>query len=178
MMINKVKLYGWLAALLLVVNIATIATIFYQIRDEDLNEVLVIEPDSPGFNGRYFRHQLGFDATQMEQFRVANRQFRTQANLIISSINEQKQAMYAQLTADQPSDEEIQRIATQIGHQHQALKMETARFYLALRQIATPEQQQRLEKIFEPLFRTIPPSSAGNCQGQRGAQRRGGRNVN
>lgn len=51
-------------------------------------------------------------------------------------------------------------------------KRETNRFYLKIKAVCTPEQLEKLQDAFSPLFRNEPQS--GNGQGRQGRSRGNG----
>lgn len=163
----------WLAvALLAMLNATTVGTIIYHnMQDGDDEVSIVLEPDAPPLNGRYFKQVLGFDSQQMEVFRASNRSFRSQANGIVSTINAQKESLFAELQRPAPDTSRINKIAEEIGRSHTALKRATAQFYLSLSHVCSAQQKGKLEAIFTPLFRETPTSGGcggnGACRGNR-----------
>lgn len=168
MIINKIKILSWTVALLLCLNIATIATIVYHTHYSEDTELLLIEADTTPLNGHYFKQQMGFSNEQMQIFRVANRSFHQKANQIVSAIEEQKRLLFKELTTEKPDREQINKISARIGKEHQELKEITATFYLTLKEACSPEQKVKLENIFRPLFKN---NTFQNCNPNKSCDR-------
>lgn len=154
-------------ALLVLLNVVTIGSfVFHRYTESRAEEEdIYIEPNQPPLNGRYFRHELGFDNQQMELFRKAHRQFHQQANEVILEIGRTKETLYGELQKTDPDTLLIRQHARQIGDAHARLKEETARFYLTLKAICREDQQGKLDQIFTPLFNE--PQHTGNGRGHR-----------
>ena len=60
--------------------------------------------------------------------------------------------MLIDLAKPNPSLEELNKIATSVGHLHKALKTQTARHLLNIKKVCTPEQSKKLEKMFIDLL--------------------------
>ena len=60
--------------------------------------------------------------------------------------------MLNELAKPNPSTEELNKIATSVGHLHKALKTQTARHLLNIKKVCTPEQSKKLEKMFIDLL--------------------------
>lgn len=167
MVTNKTKRLWWVITLLALLNITTIVTIIINnhshIENENkIEETLVIDPESRPINGKYFRHELGFDNSQMEVFRQSNRKFRKKANLLVDSIYETKQLMFHELQIATPDTIKLHQLSARIGSLHAGLKDATVEFYLSLSKVCNTEQQEKMKEIFTPLFINIPVKRNGN----------------
>lgn len=165
MILSKVKILWWAVGLLLVLNVATIATILYHTSESREQEMLIIEPNTQPLNGRYFRQKLGFDNAQMDVYRTANRTFRSSANQIVADIEQRKEQMFSLLNVASPDKAKIAEVSTEIGNLHKQLKEATATFYLTIKECCTEQQQIELQKIFTPLF-VNPTSASGRGYGR------------
>lgn len=162
MQTNKTKIAWWIVILLVILNITTISTIIvHNYNEKQADESIIIEPDSKPINGKYFRHELGFDNDQMEVFRQSNRTFRQQANRTVSEINLQKELMFTELQATDPDTVKLYEISKEIGRLHTELKEVTVQFYLSLNKVCTSEQKEKMKEIFTPLFIDLPISNNG-----------------
>lgn len=158
---NKTKILWWIIALLAILNITTVATIIVHNYNEKEADIIV-EPNAQPINGRYFRHELGFDDSQMEVFRKNHRTFHHRANQIIADINTQKELMFENLQTANPDTVKLNTISKEIGSLHTELKEETVRFYISLAKVCNPEQKEKMKEIFTPLFINLPVSNKGN----------------
>jgi len=152
---NKIKTLQWLVALLILLNMSTIASILYHNYQEKTdNEVLVFDVGSENrLNGRYFRQVLDFNDEQMAAFRVANRSFQPKANMIIFSIDSLKNNIFNELKKESPDTILLGQLSENIGQQHADLKKATNQFYLKIKSVCTAEQKEQLNEVFSPLFK-------------------------
>ncbi len=144
----------WLVAVLVVLNVVTIATILYHNYNERnaVEDTVVVNANGEMINGRYMRQQLGFDNSQVQQFREANYSFRHTAFATIAAIDSLKMQMFNELKKTKPDAAQLQIISDSIGHKHAELKKRTADFYLKVKAICNESQVTALEKVFAPLF--------------------------
>lgn len=167
MLTNKTKILWWVIALLAILNITTIATIVVHNNNEreaEMDQAIQIEPNAQPINGKYFRHELGFDNEQMEVFRQSNRTFRHKANRIVVDIDTQKELMFQELQAANPDTVKLHTFSQQIGLLHTELKDATMQFYLSLNAICDKEQKEKMKEIFTPLFINIPVKNGEGCR--------------
>ncbi len=128
-MTKKNSIQIWVIALLVVLNLTTIGTIFYHNRQVKDNEAAVVIDESRApLTGRYFRQTLRFDDEQMNAFRKANRQFQPQANLLIYEMDSLKTEMFIELNREQPDTIRLNSISDHIGRHHAELKKITNDF--------------------------------------------------
>jgi Spy/CpxP family protein refolding chaperone len=151
---NKTRILQWLVALLILLNLSTIASLLYHNYQEKTdNEVLVFDVGSESrLNGRYFRQTLGFSNDQMDAFREANRSFQPKANMIIFSIDSLKNNIFIELKKENPDTTALRQLSEKIGNQHADLKKATNLFYLKIKTVCTSAQKEQLNEVFSPLF--------------------------
>ena len=174
---NKIKLLTWAVILLVVLNITTISTILYHNYTENVNsKTIVLNTDGNNMlTGRFFKQTLGFNQTQMNVFREANREFRPKANGIILQIDSLKNEMFIELKKNKSDTVRLNTLSTETGTLHAELKRETNRFYLKIKTVCTPRQLEQLQTTFTPLFQREPCNGRG-MNGQGKCQRNGFRN--
>lgn len=163
---NKIKILQWLVALLLLLNLSTIASIVYHQYQEKVDtDILISDTENERrLNGRYFRQTLGFDNEQMEAFRQANRAFQPEANAIISTIDSLKNDIFSELKRENPDTAKLNLLSESIGNQHTKLKKETNKFYLKIKNVCNSVQKEQLNEVFSPLFRNQYAGGPGrNC---------------
>ncbi len=153
MMFRNVKLLSWLVVILLVTNLATIATVFYHTHQETIAQKGEPETDAPGDRRtRFFKEQLNLSDDQLEPFREANRRFNRHARGISQTMSQLRVDMLDELFADSASRDNLQQIARKVGMQHEDLKMATCDFYLELKSICNDQQRMQLATIFQSLL--------------------------
>jgi len=152
-MFRNVKILSWLVVILLVTNVATVATVFYHSNDEERSSRERVETKVPGDRRtRFFKEELNLSEAQLEPFREANRRFNRRARGIADDMSQLRVEMLDELFADSVSREDLQAIAQRVGVEHRDLKMATCDFYLELKSLCNDEQKDRLAEIFQSLL--------------------------
>lgn len=151
---------------LALLNIATIGTIiFHMVQEKQQNVPAINTGNGNMLNGRFFRNDIGFNTEQMENFRTYYHPFRMQTKEIVGAIDSLKSRLFTELQKENADTLIIKNLSTEIGDLHGTLKEVTANFYLQIKETATEEQKQELNKAFYPLF----ANEAGpRCQNRRG----------
>ncbi len=171
---NKNKVLVWIIVLLAVLNITTIATIVYHVRQDKKNAEtsIVIGAGNP-LNGSYLRSEVGFDEEQMEAFRSANKEFRPVSNEIIYKMDSLKHLMFDEINKEQIDTLKMDKLSKEFGELHAELKDKTNHFYIKLKAISTPEQSEKLKETFAPLFYQDGANNFGKGRGQGRGHGRG-----
>lgn len=149
------KILWFVAALLLILNLATIGTIIYHNKlhkDDELTIVLDEKQQNP-LTGRFLRRELGFNNEQMDVFRQANRTFHIVANNLLYEMDSLKVEMFEELNKETPDTVKLQALSKHIGMHHVELKDITNQYYLKLKSVCDQEQCEQLQEAFQPLFR-------------------------
>lgn len=167
----------WIVIVLAVLNIATIATIVFHYYQSNVlsqadgtGSVGYDERGVQRYNGRSFRDALELDAGQMERFRVINQQFREEGHRTSTNLHRLRQEMLANLSGTLPDTSFLNQLSDSVGLQHAKLKRDTYRYYLAIHAICNPEQQEKLNLLFESAFNADHP--VGNPESKRGLGKR------
>lgn len=173
----------WIVIVLVVLNIATIATVVFHhyqskvlLQAGDIGSVGYDERGVQRYNGRSFRDVLELDAGQMEQFRGINQQFREEGRRISTNLHRLRQEMLANLSEPLPDTTLLNQLSDSVGLLHAKLKRDTYRYYLAIHAICNPGQQEKLKLLFESAFNADHP--AGNPDSNRGMGKRRNRPIN
>lgn len=174
---NKITLLIWTVVLLVILNLTTIGTILYHNYREniDTKNIVLNAEGNTMLNGRFFRQTLGFNEEQMDVFRKANREFRPKANTIILQIDSLKSEMFTELKKSQSDTVRLNKLSLETGALHSELKEETNRYYLKIKRVCTPEQLDKLQITFTPLFRNEPCNGNG-INSKRNCRKNGFRN--
>ncbi len=174
-MLRKTQLLTWLVVLLLVLNAVTIGTIIYHQRQEKkaASELSIgTNGGTNPLNGRFFRQEMGFNSQQMDVFRELNQSFRPASMEITFRIDSLKEVMYNQLVQVKSDSVQLQQLSDEIGVLHSQLKKETVHFYIRLKEICNPDQQQQLAEVFKPLFISENLMDHGNYRNGPGWKRK------
>jgi len=169
---NRQRILTWVIAILAATNLATIGSFYYHRANETTTRQVTPEKQtevSGDQRTRFFREQLELSPDQVEQFRTVNRTFNRTARMIEYDLSELRTELINELGADSPDRSKLKNIASLIGENHQKLKEETIRFYLGMRDVCTPEQQTKLQQIFQNILNNesqVNLPQHGNRDGQ------------
>lgn len=162
---NKQSLLIWSVVILVVLNVSTLATIAYHKfrENEPAGSCAMpqgqLEADAEKFSGRYFHNQLGFSADQMDRFREFNPVFRQQARAVTLELSAKRKQMLDAMASNNVDTVQLNALSDSIGYLHSHLKKLTYKYYLDMKSICTPEQQQKLEQLFKDMFTNDQPMS-------------------
>jgi len=157
--VNRLSILKWAVVALVVLNLSTLATIFYQRRADlisnsedtvEINGNTVSSADK--FSGRYFRDKLRFTTEQMHEFQKFNPEFRNKAKEINIRLEELRHAMLDEMVSSDPDTMKLNEMSGSIGEQHRELKKITFGYYLDLKSICNPDQQLLLKELFSETF--------------------------
>lgn len=179
----------WAIVFLAVLNISTLATILIHqnqsktpVANTSANQ-RQLEVDAEAFSGRYFRDKLQLDSEQMNRFRTFNPIFRSQARAITVELGRLRREMLTEMSAAKSDTLRLAKLSDSIGNLHRDLKLLTYRYYLDIKTMCNPSQQNQLQILFSTMFTNDAPMSfpgrggPGNGRGQ-GNGRHGGRMNN
>ena len=154
MQTNKLRYWKWAAILLGVLNIFTIGSfVYHRYTETKVQQPPVIDNGAGSrLNGRFFRHEIGFDEAQIEQMRIVNQTYNPKANRIVMTIDSLKLELFAELNRTNPDSVKLDLLSDEIGNLHAALKKNTNRYYLKIQSMATLEQSEKIKEAFFPLF--------------------------
>ncbi len=167
---NTSRILIYAVIFLAVLNVATFISIgihVYQSKTELPQASSEAIKTTQNFNGKYFKDQLKLSPDQMNQFRVINEKFRSNARRINNELNILRAEMLDKMKITSDETNELIAIADSVGSLHSELKKYTYQYYLDIKSICTEKQTNELNKIFESFF-------AGNeTHKGRGDQRQG-----
>jgi len=151
---NK-SLLIWLIIILLATNISTIGTIFYHVYFQD--KQLPDEPDRElripeGHLGRFFRDEMNLTPQQHRQFRDFRQNFHRKANGLAMRMQENRNMLFQELATENPDTVYLGKLADEIGKMHAQLKRLTFEYYLQMKSVCDPQQQQKLHFIFSKMI--------------------------
>ena len=172
----------WSVVALVVLNVSTLATIYYQ-RMISSKEAGTVSPETEfnqaredKFSGRYFRDRLNFSPEQMNRFQKFNPEFRTEARAINNRLSELRNVMLDELSSENPDRQKLAELSDSIGLQHSKLKRITYGYYLNIREICNPAQRQNLRDMFYDAFGSDTRGMHQNMMRRRNQYRGGYRN--
>ncbi len=177
---RKYSILVWVTVALVVLNLSTLATIFFNRYKDSKNEesapgrTAVSASRQERFSGRYFREHLNLNPEQLDEFQKFNPVFRKNAREINIRLSEMRSEMLDEMAGKDIDTARLNELSDSIGLMHSNLKKLTYRYYLDMRKICSPEQYPLLEEMFSETFNEGMPGGRGNMM--RNRQRyRGGR---
>lgn len=172
---NKYRILIWIIVILIATNLSTIGSFYYH-RINELKDAQVKQDEQTTIPGdqrtRFFRNELSLNGDQLGQFREINRTFNRTARGIETKLAQLREELIDELGKANSDSLKLEQLASDIGENHKELKQVTTRFYLNMKKICTPEQQIKLNEIFQSM---LNKDSQVNLP-QPGYQRGRGRN--
>ncbi len=161
---------------LAVLNVTTFITIGYHIYHPGtmIEQQMTGSSINRNYNGRYFRDRLQLDKDQMNEFRSINDNFRTKARTINLNLQHCRQEMMNEMQNDNVDTSKLNALSDSIGQLHKSLKIDTYKYYIAIKKICNQKQSNELNSMFDEFF-----IGNGMHHGQHEIHRRGkdGENV-
>jgi Spy/CpxP family protein refolding chaperone len=165
---NKIRLLVWLVMALVVLNIATIATVVWRARqfrhDRTFFYEMPLNKNLPELSGHLLKEKLKFSKTQFDEFHKIGSDFRSTGKEIAVQMTDIRNNMLKELNSEKPDTAKLFAYARKIGDMHYALKRQMVLYFLNLKGICTPEQSDSLQKIFKFI---IPPDGPDQDLGGR-----------
>lgn len=148
---NRYRIMLWVIVILVASNLSMGLSFLYH-RQQDVMPAEQTESNSSGIpafqRARFFREQLNLAPRQVDVFRELNRKYNQQAWQIQHRLSSLRVEMVKELGKEKPDKEKLEVISSDIGKLHSGLKKETIDFYLAMKQVCTKEQQEKLNQLF------------------------------
>lgn len=169
MQTKQTNYWKWATLLLIVLNVFTIGSFLYHYFSEKNEKQSVVINNGAGshLNGRFFRYEIGFDDDQLDKFREVNQLYNPKASVLVQKIDSLKKELFAELNKNQTDTVKLNTLADEIGKNHSLLKKNTNEYYLHIKSIATPDQIEKIQTAFLPLFQDENMHMRGNGSGYR-----------
>lgn len=103
---------------------------------------------------RFFREQLNLRPDQVEIFRKLNRNFNQTAWQINHRLERLRIEMVNEMGREEPDKARLKEVSRDIGELHTQLKDETIKYYMAMKEVCTEEQQARLNQLFISILQS------------------------
>lgn len=153
---NKKRWLFWGVLLLVLMNIASLATVWFQQR---YHPGPLPPPGGPPQDriGMFLEHELGLTAAQAAAFKNLQKEHFQKTKALHDRIRDLKHELFNELAVAAPDTQKAESLTAEIGARQQELEKNTFYHFLALKRLCTPEQQKKLEQLFDELFRIIDP---------------------
>jgi Spy/CpxP family protein refolding chaperone len=180
---KKQILLTGLIVFLIITNVVTIATVWIhtgkpEASDQSPGKASALEvpgavPES--LRVQYFTRELNLDGDQQDQFRNIQREYMRTARSISSDMTSLRDQLLQTMDQENPDSTRLNELSEMIGAKHTELKKLTVTYYLGLKAICNPDQQEHLyeliRKIIRPDGEVQLPEGEGWRKGGRGQGR-------
>ncbi len=146
---SKQRLVGALLVGLVLLNVGLLGTIWTQLLKEP--------PETVSDTQRFMEKELRLTKPQTVQFENLRGPHLVGSKQLLDDIHDLKQAITAELFATEPNIENVAEMAAQIGEKYAELEQLRFQYFLDMRQLVEPEQQEQLEELMGELLKTVKP---------------------
>jgi Spy/CpxP family protein refolding chaperone len=152
---NKKRWAFWGVALLVIMNIASLATVWFQ-QHHRPEPFPPAGPPQDRMNA-FLKHELELTEAQAEKLASLQREHFQQAKALHDRIRDLKHELFNELALDAPDTLQVERLAEAIGVQQRELEKAAFYHFLAFKRLCTPAQQKKLDRLFDELLRMMDP---------------------
>lgn len=154
---GKNRILFWVLIFLVVVNISVLVTLFY-LPSRPAN--IDCEPLRPRA-GYALKSELGLSRDQLTHIDLINDEYFNKSEPLVNSIRDLRSEILDELAMEGPDMILIDQKSAEISILQQQVQRANFDQYLALKQICTVEQAQRLSALYRELY-GCPAGNAGN----------------
>ncbi len=108
--------------------------------------------------------ELGFDDAQVEQYRRLTRLHRESMRTLNEEVRAIKKRMFDGVLAENPTPELSESLLAQAQAKQAEIEQRTYQYFLDLKKLCRPDQQQKLKLLLDEAFRGAPE---GRDEGRR-----------
>jgi hypothetical protein len=148
---NKYRILIWVIIILVATNLSMGFSFLYH-RQQDKKVLEQTEQEALELPARqrtrFFRERLNLQPKQMETFRELNRDFNRTAWQINHQLESLRIEMVREMGTENPDKQKLVTISEEIGALHTQLKNETIDYYLAMKEVCSDNQKEKLNEIF------------------------------
>jgi hypothetical protein len=163
------RLTGWFIGVLILLNLLTLGTLWYR--------EIMRPPFPPQFGideqrrkpDEWLKHELGMDQEQARQFDDKREKFLNRLNPEKRQIHQLNVQILQEAFSPAPDQEKIVKWSAEIGTIESNLSLLLFDHLQDLKQIARPDQQEKLQGFFQELFRHTEPIGLPGPSGKPGA---------
>ncbi|MBN2349389.1 MAG: periplasmic heavy metal sensor [Bacteroidales bacterium] len=140
--------------LLVVLNLSSLATILYHNRVGKV-AVTLNQDDEILYNNlnHFLQKELSLTDEQFLSVENLRREHFIRTKEIIVQLNDKRDEMLVEFRKEKPNHRKLNNLAGEIGNLHRDLKIEAIDHFLNLKKLCTPEQQEKLNILFEKIQR-------------------------
>lgn len=169
---NQHRILIWIIVILAAINLAILGSIYYSRPGRQKDGVSNDRSDEANQpveqRARFFGEQLDLSGDQLAQVREYNRSFNRKARGIENELSQLRSEMIAELGKANSDTLRLNHLATAMGDHHRELKLLTMELYLQMKAVCSPEQQAKLNQIFQAMLNKENQLNLPRGQGNRG----------
>lgn len=139
----KKRLIYWINLVFLMINTAFL---IFSFSYHNTNPAALDEGQNLSVD--FVRRELDFTKEQVEELNQLDRNLQENYQKVMQMLCQNRYKLLNELAKPNPSRRELSRISQTIGRLHWGLKNQTVRHLLNVKKVCTPEQTQKLNKIF------------------------------
>lgn len=149
----------WALIFLAIINISALLSFFLFDRNSSNIPVNV----AVGKPGQVLKTELSLTDEQELKVKSINSVYKVQSEPIVDSIKSAKSRLLEELSKEKTNTQTINSILKELGIHQNNLQQANVKQFLALKQVCTPEQTQKLSGIYAELYGC---SANGNGEGK------------
>jgi protein CpxP len=156
MKIQRTKLLLILIGFLLLLNITTIATVWFTRPTKGMSAEIQAGPKN------FLIKKLRFDDEQAHEFEVLFEEHIEQMRGLRKQIADDKEELLVQITAEQPDTALAYQLMAAISASEEKAEKFTFSHFRKVREICTPEQKMKFDLLIGDIFKNMIGASHGN----------------
>lgn len=150
---RKMKFAIWIVIILTVTNLATIGTIVYHTYKWKSNHLTGGKQTNHGRSGKFFlQKELNLNPQQEVKYKEYRVNFFSESKEIFGQLELKRTAMIAEMARVLPDTVKLYKYSDEIGALHASLKRLQIKHLLELKNICTPEQNVKLDSLYQRLI--------------------------
>lgn len=158
--LKKIRILTWTVILLLIINMAAMGTMFYHAFIHNSDSI----GKGRGIGGNFIEKELKMTTLQCNQFRRLRKDFFNRTNSYSGKQHSLREKMVQELSKNNPDSNILNNIADSMGEMQKIMKRETFRHFMKLKMICTPDQKEKLNKLFKEIPQLTSPGKGGEMQ--------------
>jgi Spy/CpxP family protein refolding chaperone len=140
----------WVLMILVLINVSALVSFFIFTKTPARSVGSCYPPEQQQCNA--FRDELKLSDAQTIQVNTVNKQYKETAGPIADSIKVTRAALLTELEKVVSDTAQLTVMSQQLALLQVSIQKENVKQYLALKQVCTPEQAQRLSALYRDLY--------------------------
>jgi len=146
---SKQRILGGMFIVLVVLNIVLLGTVWKQFFQKT--------PETTYDAQQFMQRELNLTEAQMAQLEALRSPYLAQTKQLLDEIHDLKEEITVELFAASPDAAYVEDLAKEIGYKYAELERLHFQFFLGLREMFEPEQQEQLHALMQEILRQVQP---------------------